>query len=72
MKSSWHPDLTSRRGFLRQGTALAGAATLPMTYRRRKNVLIAESERNHQMIRCSSRRAMDSPGQSGRRLDGRP
>jgi hypothetical protein len=41
-----------RRGFLRSTPDLTS-----LTYRRRKNVLIAESERNHQMIRCSSRQS---------------
>jgi enamine deaminase RidA (YjgF/YER057c/UK114 family) len=31
MNSSWHPNVTTRRSFLRQGAALAGAVTLPMT-----------------------------------------
>jgi hypothetical protein len=31
MKSSRHPDVTSRRSFLRQGATLAGAVTLPLT-----------------------------------------
>jgi enamine deaminase RidA (YjgF/YER057c/UK114 family) len=31
MNSSWHPNVTTRRSFLRQGATLAGAVTLPMT-----------------------------------------